>query len=415
VQHAIARSRSLRHAAPVTDLLADLDDWIATQWDPALTAGAWWERLGDAGWAAPSLPPGRFGRGASPDEASAIAARLVGSGALPPPSGAGLSVVAPALAAHLADDELATELRPTVTGRLAWCLLFSEPGAGTDLAGVTTTATRDGDGWRLDGRKTWATGAHVADRALVLARSDPESSRHRGLTCFVLDMRQDDDVVRAAGAGTGGGPGPVEVRPMREMTGRALSNDVWLRGAWTATPLGDVGDGWRVVNTALTAERTSVGAHRASPGRPGSLGGDLERLAGDVATRPARRRTSAPAPEAIARAAAQGRPGAVRDDLAGLLVDVEVARLTAGRAARVAGAPHVAKLWAGAIARRSADVASAALGAAAMLHDYRDGDGPDAAVTSLVLSSPAVSLVGGVDLVQRDLLGERVLGLPKGP
>ena len=202
---------------------------------------------------------------------------------------------------------------------------------------------------------------------------------------------------------------------MREMTGRALSNDVWLRGAWTATPLGDVGDGWRVVNTALTAERSAVGAHRASPGRAGSLGGDLERLAGDVAARPARRRTSAPAPDAVARDAAQGRTGAARDDLAALHADVEVARLTAGRAATVAGAPHIAKLWAGAIARRSADVASAALGAAAMLHDYEDGEGPAAAATSLVLSSPAVSLVGGVDLVQRDLLGERVLGLPKGP
>ena len=118
----------------------------------------------------------------------------------------------------------------------------------------------------------------------------------------------------------------------------------------------------------------------------------------------------------VARAAASGVPGVVRDHLAGLHASVEAARLTAARAGDVPGAANIAKLWAGAIARRSADVAVAAVGAAAMLHDYDgDGDDRDDAVTALVLSSPAVSLVGGVDLVQRDLLGERVLGLPKAP
>ena len=310
----------------MSDVTADLDAWLAAHWDPALTVGAWWELLGDAGWAAPALPAGRGGRGASPDDAVAIAALIAAHGALPAPGGAGLSVVAPALAAHLADDDVDEVLRPTVTGRVAWCLLFSEPGAGTDLANLTTAATRDGDGWRLDGRKTWATGAHVADRALVLARSDPDSARHRGLTCFVLDLHQ---------------PDAVEVRPMREMTGRALSNDVWLRGAWTSTVLGAVGDGWRVVNTALAAERASVGADRASPGRAGSLGGDLDRSAGEVVARsgPSRRgpASRSPSPAVVARAAASGVPGVVRDHLAGLHASVEAARLTAGRARRRAG------------------------------------------------------------------------------
>ena len=251
----------------MTQLLADLDHWLDAQWDPGLTAGEWWASMGAAGWVAPSLPRARYGRDASPDEATAIAARITQRGALPAPAGPGISVVAPALAVHLADDDIDDVLLPTVTGELAWCLLFSEPGAGTDLANLTTTATRDGDGWRLDGRKTWATGAHVADRALVLARSDPDGARHRGLTCFVLDMRQ---------------PDAVEVRPMREMTGRALSNDVWLRGAWATTVLGDVGDGWRgrqhrAVRRALVGRvapivagsRRVVGRRSRSPRRRG--------------------------------------------------------------------------------------------------------------------------------------------------
>jgi alkylation response protein AidB-like acyl-CoA dehydrogenase len=101
--------------------------------------------------------------------------------------------------------------------RAPTCLLFSEPEAGSDLAALRTAATSDGDGWRLDGRKTWATGAHLADMAIVLARTGAPTSRHRGLTCFALDMDQ---------------AAAVDVRPMREMTGRALSNDVELTGAW---------------------------------------------------------------------------------------------------------------------------------------------------------------------------------------
>src|SRR4051812_39328651 len=201
----------------MTDVLAELDAWIDANWDPALSVAEWWERLGTAGWAAPTLPVAPYGRGASAEEAAAIAGRLAARGVLAAPGGAGIGVVAPTLAAHASPEQVESLLRPLVTGRQAWCLLFSEPAAGSDLAALTTSARADGDGWRLDGRKTWATGAHLADVAIVLARSDPASERHRGLTCFALSMDQ--------------GPA-VEVRPMREMTGRALSNDVVLDGAW---------------------------------------------------------------------------------------------------------------------------------------------------------------------------------------
>ena len=395
--------------------LAELDDWIDERWETSATVGEWWAQLGAAGWAAPTLPPDRGGRGATSAEGQAIAARLAERGVLGPPAGAGMTIVVPTLAAHADADQVESLLRPIVTGRQAWCLLFSEPGAGTDLAALETTATPDGDGWRLDGRKTWATGAHVADMAIVLARTGPPGGRHRGLTCFALDMRQEDG---------------IDVRPMREMTGRALSNDVVLTGAWVAAGhvIGDVGDGWAVVNVALGSERRSVGEHRSSPAVAGTRSGDLDRPAGEVATRPRRARTTPRPPHAVARrvAAARPRSAVARQDLAGLHSAVSVAQWTAARAAAletvghpVPGAANIAKLWAGEIARRSAAVALATLGGRGTLHTY-DGtplDDDDAAgeATAMALAAPAVSLVGGVDLVQRDLLGERVLGLPRSP
>ena len=395
--------------------LAELDAWIDDHWDPAATVGAWWELLGAAGWAAPTLPPDRGGRGATVAQGEAIAARLAERGVLGPPAGTAMAIVAPTLTAHADARQVDSLLRPILTGRQAWCLLFSEPGAGTDLAALTTTATPDGDGWRLDGRKTWATGAHLADMAIVLARTGPPDSRHRGLTCFALDLRQ-----RAG----------VEVRPMREMTGRALSNDVVLSGAWVPVEhvIGDVGDGWAVVNVALTSERRTVGQHRSSPAVAGTASGDLDRPAGEVVARPRRARAAPRPPDAVARDVAARRPpaAAARQDLARLQSAVSAAQWTAARAAALEaidrplpGAANIAKLWAGEIARRSAAVALAALGGRGTLHAYDgpsvDDDDAAAQATAMALAAPAVSLVGGVDLVQRDLLGERVLGLPKSP
>jgi alkylation response protein AidB-like acyl-CoA dehydrogenase len=396
--------------------LAGLDRWLDAHWDPAASVGEWWELLGTSGWAAPMLPADRYGRGATAAEGDAIAAHLDVRGALGPPAGAGMSIVAPTLAAHADAGQVEALLRPIVTGREAWCLLFSEPGAGTDLAALTTTATPDGDGWRVDGRKTWATGAHLADMAIVLARTGPPDSRHRGLTCFALDMRQREGVA---------------VRPMREMTGRALSNDVELAGAWVPADrvIGGVGDGWAVVNVALTSERRTVGAHRSSPAVAGSRSGDLSQPAGEVAARPRRSRATPPPPDVVARrVAAPARAVAARLDLARLHTAVNVAKWTAARAAALdaagrplPGAANIAKLWAGEIARRSSAIALDALGGRGTLHAYAgaaiddDADEAAAQATAMALAAPAVSLVGGVDLVQRDLLGERVLGLPKSP
>ncbi|MCU1502218.1 MAG: putative acyl-CoA dehydrogenase [Ilumatobacteraceae bacterium] len=410
-------------------LLDELDEWLTAHWDADLTVGEWWELLGSAGWATPTLPSHAYGRDASTADAEAIARRLAERGALGPPRGAGTTVVAPTIAAHGTPDQIETLLRPIVTGRQAWCLLFSEPAAGSDLAALTTSARRDGDEWRIDGRKTWATGAHLADMALVLARSEEGSRRHHGLTCFALDMRQ--------GAA-------VEVRPMREMTGRALSNDVVLTEARLpgSAVLGGAGEGWIVVNSALTAERQSVGAHGGSNAAPGSIAGQLDVRAGDLIGRTTAKRSAADAesstsPDAIVmEAVAAGGPLDPRRRQAVMRLHsmVEVARLTSHRAdderaagRALPGAANIAKLWASEIARVSRDVGLDLLGGRGTLHAYdRVGtaalaltlheDGTlTSRTTGMALAAQAVSLVGGVDRLQRDLIGERVLGLPKAP
>ncbi len=361
----------------------DLDAWLDAHWDPDLTVGAWWALLAEAGWTEPS-------------------ARFAERGVLGPPGGTAVMVVLPAIIEHATAAQSPELARPILEGRAAWCLLLSEPDAGTDLAALTTAAVRDGDEWVIDGRKTWATGAHLADRALLLARTGAADSRHRGLTAFVVDLRQ---------------PG-VEIRPMREMTGRALSNDVFLTDVRVpaAAVLGEVGGGWAVVQTAVTAERRSVGGHRGATARPGTAG-DLDRRAGDfVGTAPRRRDDDRPseAPAALAVRLASADP-VLRQDAVRVHVAAEVARLTAARE-DVPGAANIAKLWAGMIVRAAADVTARALGAAATLHAYRRPAGDDAAtVTSLVLNAPSMSLVGGNDFVQRDQLAERILGLPKSP
>ena len=217
---------------------------------------------------------------------------------------------------------------------------------------------------------------------------------------------------------------------MREMTGQALSNDVAAhrglgrRRARHRRRRGRVA----VVNVALGSERRTVGAHRSSPAVAGTGSGDLERPAGKVANRPRRARATPRPPQAVAHRVAATRPASAvaRQDLARLHTAVSVAEWTAARAGDLEaagrpleGAANIAKLWAGEIARRSAAVTLAALGGRGTLHAYdgRPIDDDEAAgeATAMALAAPAVSLVGGVDLVQRDLLGERVLGLPRSP
>ena len=182
-----------------------------------------------------------------------------------------MSLAAPTIAAHGTPEQVEELVRPIVTGQRAWCQLFSEPGAGSDLAGLGTRAVRDGDEWVVNGQKVWTSGGQIADMGMLVARTNPEAPKHQGITWFAFDMHQG----RA-----------VDVRPLREMTGRALFNEVFLSDArvpdsWV---VGGTNNGWAVANSTLTFERQGLsagGQGHAALALPGTVVGDLPKRAGD--------------------------------------------------------------------------------------------------------------------------------------
>jgi alkylation response protein AidB-like acyl-CoA dehydrogenase len=412
--------------------IAELRSWLEDQWDPDLTVGEWWERLGSSGWAAPTWPTDSFGKGLSRDEAVAVQRTIAEFGALAAPGGLGLLLAGPTIVEHGTDEQQRTYLRDIVTGQKGWCQLFSEPGAGSDLAGLQCRALRDGDEWIVTGQKVWTSGGQHADLGMLIARTDPDVPKHQGITYFAIDMHQ---------------PG-VEVRPLREMTGRALFNEVFLTEARVPdhAVIGGLNNGWAVANTTLANERAGLGAGggsaAASLAVPGTVMGHLDARAGDFVP-DVRSRRSGGAAGAMFGAAekllvelARGNGSiddrVVRQDLMRLHTMNEIARFTNLRmkAAKAQGrAPgpeaNTAKLSMSRIVRLSRDLGLRILGPYGTLHAY---DGQDrraldeatgnpfgAMVTEMALFSPAPSIYGGTDEIQRNIIGERVLGLPKEP
>src|SRR5215204_1472807 len=210
----------------------------------------------------------------------------------------GLTMAGPTVVTHGSDELKARLLRPMFTGEEAWCQLFSEPGAGSDLAGLACRAERDGDEWLISGQKVWNTLAHIADRGMLVTRTDPDVPKHKGLTYFAIDMHA---------------PG-VEVRPLRQMTGEAEFNEVYMTEVRVpdADRIGDVGEGWRVAMTTLMNERTTIGGGGAPPQKGSGAISEAVRLWQD---------------EAIDRSPAN------KDRLMRLWCEAEVLRLTNQRAA----------------------------------------------------------------------------------
>jgi alkylation response protein AidB-like acyl-CoA dehydrogenase len=223
-------------------VLAELQLWIGANWDPELSLAAWRQRLADSGWACPDWPRDCCGLGLPAAVAAQVAATLAAARIPGPPEGVGVILAAPVIIEHGSEDLKRRLVRATATAELMWCQLFSEPGAGSDLAGLSTRAEPDGaGGWLVTGQKVWSTGAATADFGLLLARTDVDVPKHQGITAFALPMRQ---------------PG-VQVRPLRQMNGHASFNEVFLDGA--RVPAGNVigqpGDGWRVARATLARER----------------------------------------------------------------------------------------------------------------------------------------------------------------
>ena len=422
------------------DVIDELTDWLETNWDPDLTVGEWWDRLGNAGWSAPDWPAEWFGKGLSRDETVQAQRTIAEFGALGAPGGLGLLLAGPTIVTHGTDEQRSTYVRDIVTGQRGWCQLFSEPGAGSDLAGLQARAVRDGAEWTVNGQKVWTSAGHVADLGMLIARTDPELPKHQGITYFAIDMHQ---------------PG-VDVRPLKEMTGRALFNEVFLTDAVVPNDavIGGVGNGWAVANTTLANERAGLGAgggHAASSAAvPGTVMGHLERRAGDFVSAPKKqgskkgsKKGGAGGPGAMFGAAEQMLIGVaqgngaiadpvIRQDLMRLHTLNEIGRYTNLRlkAAKERGqalgpAANTAKLSMSRIVRLSREVGLAILGAQGTLHGYDDesraavteatGNPFLPMITELSLFSPAPSIYGGTDEIQRNIIGERVLGLPKEP
>ena len=397
---------------------AELDAWLDDAWDPDSTVAEWWSRLAEARWAAPTWPEEWHGRGFSGDLARAVAEGLRARGAVGPPAGLGMLLAGPTIYTHGTDEQKERYLLPIVDGREGWCQLFSEPGAGSDLASVQTKAERDGDEWVITGQKVWTSGGQTADLGMLLARTDPDAPKHTGITYFAFSMDQ---------------PG-VEVRPLREMTGRALFSEVFMDGARVHDDaiIGGLNNGWAVANTTLAFERAGLGGGGSGAGGgafPGKKGGVLDARVGDIAEGVGRGRAVQPAAfggsyerlRDIAEKVGVAADPLIRQRLAELYTLTEIGRMTAlrMRAARGAGKSggggegNIAKLLMSQIIRLSRDLGPAILGAEGMLvGESTTGGG---VVQEMTLFAPGPSIYGGTDQIQRNIIGERVLGLPKEP
>lgn len=392
-------------------LRAEVDDWVDDNWDPDLAVGEWWERLADAGYAHPTLPEEAGGRGLDRRGNVEVRSSLSDAGALGPPTGLGMMLAAPTIAAHGSSEQIERLVTPILAGRHAWCQLFSEPNAGSDLAGLQCSAIRDGDEFVVNGQKVWTSGGQIADKGMLIARTDPAKPKHRGISYFAFDMDQDG----------------VEIRPLTEMTGRAIFNEVFLDGCRVSADdlIGEEGGGWRVANDTLMFERMSLGANPVPlPGcSPGSKAGNLQRRAGDVVESARIGESGVPSPNMAfwkrlhAHAADRGLldDPVLRDRFVRFYQQLEINRLVALRG-RTKGAspasPNISKLLMSDIFRSGRELGAAVLGMDATLHG---DEGLEAFVQELIMFSPGPSIYGGTDQIQRNIIGERALGLPREP
>ena len=357
---------------------------------------AWYPQFARSGLVAPGWDLAYGGLG-WPKEAVLAAERVLSRYHLPRLNPLGLNLAAPALFSYGTEEQRRRFLAPIVRAEEIWCQLFSEPGSGSDLAGLSTRADRDKDEWVVNGQKVWTTWADRADYAVLLARTDPDAAKHHGITYFLLDMHQ---------------PG-VDVRPLPHIGGEVEFFQVFLDGARVpdAQRVGEPGTGWRVAQATLSGERQMVA---------GAGSGGVDRIGGNSATQLVRL--------ALARTAA-GRPGGwddpvVRDRIVRLYCEERVRgwtnqRVRARAADKLAPGPEssIGKVHAAELNQRI-QAAAADLLAEDGIAWPDDGTGYAASMPAEVrgmLRSRANTIEGGTTEVNKNVLAERVLGMPKEP
>jgi len=335
----------------------------------------------DAGLAAVHWPVEHGGRGAGPLEALVLAEELARYDVPGDLFAIGIAMIGPTIIAHGTGEQKARFLGPMLRGEEIWCQLWSEPDAGSDLAGLTSRAVRDGDELVLDGQKVWTSGAHYSQWGLGIFRTNPDVPKHRGITCLIVDMAT---------------PG-ITVRPLRQMTGAAHFNEVFFSGARVpvANVVGDLDDGWRVARTTLMNERYAAGAMDTSDAAFRALVG-LARAVDAVGDPRVR--------QALARIHTLGR-----------LTDLTSARVRAslerGMVPGVEGS--ILKLALAGLLTERADLGLTLLGPAGTLAG--DGAPERGRWADALLGSFAMHIGGGTDEIQRNIIGELVLGLPREP
>ncbi|MGM9379905.1 acyl-CoA dehydrogenase family protein [Streptomyces antibioticus] len=361
---------------------AEARAWLAEH-APGTSDRRGWERtLGAAGWIGLGWREGGYGNRTATLTQQVAWAEEYARSAAPARSGhIGENLLAPTLLAHGSAEQKDRFLPPIAAGAELWCQGYSEPGAGSDLAGVRTRAERSADGFRVTGQKIWTSLAHEADWCFVLARSDPESTRHRGLTFLLVPMDQ---------------PGRIEVRPIRQLTGTSDFNEVFFDGARAAHVVGAEGDGWRVAMSLLGFER-GVSTLAQQIGFAEELGRVIR--------------------AAVASGAADDP--VTRERLVGLWAELRTMRWNALRTLGGSGgpgAPSVAKLlWAG-WHQRLGEAAVGVRGAPASAgpSDWTPTTPYELdEAQRLFLFSRADTIYGGSDQIQRTIIAERVLGLPR--
>ena len=409
--------------APADEAVAAAEAWVAANvpqaWRDAAAEGgrdairkvrpfaeyeAWYPTFARSGLAVATWPVAYGGLDLAPPVARAVEGVLApfNLGRLNP---LGLNLMAPALFAHGTEEQRLRFLPPMVRNEEEWCQLYSEPGAGSDLASLATRAERDGDEWVITGQKVWSTWAHNSDYGVLLARTDPDQPKRKGITYFLVDLHQ---------------PG-VEVRALRHITGEIDFNETFLDAARVPdfNRVGEIGEGWKVANATLSGERQMVS---------GSGSGGVDRIGGSGAER-----LVGLARENEAAGLDNGWDDpVVRQAIMKLLSEERIRgwtnqRVRAGLKAGRSPGPEssIGKVHQGSLNQRIQALATDLLGARAIA--WEDGGHPDAADDAEayafglprevkgMLRSRANTIEGGTSEVNKNILGERVLGLPREP